>query len=387
VDGRRHWRERYAGQLQHAPSRRLWVHAASLGEFEQGRPVIEAFRRRCPDWYIVLTFFSPSGYEIRKNYPFADQVLYMPLDTPANVRDFLNIVRPEIAIFIKYEFWYYYLTALREQHVKTLLITALFRSGQPFFKPWGLLWRQMLRAFDHIFVQNAASQQLLHRIGFQNVTIAGDTRVDRVLELAATASDNNIVAAFAQNAKVLVAGSTWPRDEAVLIPAFERLRAKYPAENIRLIVAPHEPVPAHITPLLARLSDCSVCCYSEATPEAVRTAHVLVIDNIGLLNQLYRYGWAAYIGGGFGKGIHNTLEPAAWGLPVLFGPAYQKFAEARAFVAQKGAFSVNNTEELYAALEALLAPAQHKASSSAVRAYLQAQKGATQVILDWMERR
>jgi 3-deoxy-D-manno-octulosonic-acid transferase len=365
-------------------AKRLWIHAASLGEFEQGRPVIEAFRQQFPDWQIVLTFFSPSGYEIRKNYAAADFVGYLPADTAANSRDFLEIVQPDIAIFIKYEFWYHYLSGLKQRGIPVLLISALFRPDHIFFKPWGGLWRTMLAQCTHIFVQNAPSFQLLQHIGFQNITIAGDTRIDRVVHLAAQAAANEVVAAFSDGATVLIAGSTWPADEALLLPAFERVVEQH--ADYKLLLAPHEPTPQHLRQLLPRLpSRLPYCLYSQATVETARQAKILIIDNIGMLNTLYRYGQVAYIGGGFGKGIHNTLEPAAFGLPVVFGPRYQKFEEARAFVAQKGAFPVENEAALTQILLQLAVADARQAAAVALSRYLQAQKGATAKIMNYLE--
>lgn len=386
VDGRKGWRTRYRNSFQ-KKGRLLWVHAASLGEFEQGRPVIEAFREHFPDWQILLTFFSPSGYEIRKNYPHADLVCYLPADTRRNARDFLDLFRPDAAIFVKYEFWANYLYELKDRNTPTLLVSALFRPGQPFFHWYGRFWRQMLACFEHIFVQNEASGQLLHNIGFKNVTRAGDTRVDRVLQIAETAGENETVEAFLNRAsdpgrqgKGLIAGSTWPADEAILMPALSKPDLGF----IRWIIAPHEPSERHIQQLAGHLSLPWIR-YSQfnAQPDEAAAARVLLIDNIGMLNTLYRYGWVAYIGGGFGKGIHNTLEPAAFGLPILFGPAYEKFEEARQFVARGGAFPVHSPEDVTAALLQLQDPAVYQKASEAVLAYLRENRGATRKVVQY----
>jgi 3-deoxy-D-manno-octulosonic-acid transferase len=388
VAGRRHWRQALRQRWRPTPADRvLWVHAASLGEFEQGRPLIEAFRAAFPDWKIALTFFSPSGYLIRKDYPGADWVGYLPADTPENARDFLDILRPDFAVFIKYEFWANYLFALRNRNTPTLLISALFRPNQPFFRWYGGYWRRMLACYTHIFVQNEDSLRLLRRHGYQNSALAGDTRIDRVLALAASAPENPIVAAFAhrKEAYTLVAGSTWPADESVLIP----LLTNSAFAAWRLILAPHTPSENYVLALEKRLraadQNLAVLRYSQANPERAAAARVLIIDNIGLLNGLYRYGYAAYIGGGFGRGIHNTLEPAAFGLPVLFGPHFAKFEEARQMTGSGGAFPCASAENIQEALKKLESPETKKKAAEAARQYLQQNKGATELIVSFTQ--
>ncbi|MGI9161038.1 MAG: 3-deoxy-D-manno-octulosonic acid transferase [Saprospiraceae bacterium] len=389
VTGRWHWRQTLRQYWRPMPADRvLWVHAASLGEFEQGRPLIESFRAAFPDWKIVLTFFSPSGYLIRKNYPGADWVGYLPADTPENARDFLDILRPDFAVFIKYEFWANYLFALRNRNTPTLLISALFRPNQPFFRWYGGYWRRMLACYTHIFVQNEDSLRLLRQHGYQNNSLAGDTRIDRVLALSVSAPENPIAAAFAhrKEAYTLVAGSTWPPDEKILIPLLTN-----PAfADWRLILAPHTPSENYVQSLEKRLFDAdphlAVLRYSQASPERAADARVLIIDNIGLLNGLYRYGYAAYIGGGFGRGIHNTLEPAAFGLPVLFGPHFAKFEEARQMADSGGAFPCASAENIQEALKKLELPEYKKKAAEAVRQYLQQNKGATEMILSFTRR-
>lgn len=378
INGRRNWRERYRADFQPV-GKVLWVHAASLGEFEQGRPVIEAFRERFPGWQVVLSFFSPSGYEVRKNYPQADFVCYLPADTRRNAADFLDIIRPDAAIFVKYEFWANHLSELKRRKIPTLLVSALFREKQPFFRWYGFFWRRMLGCFTRFFVQNRHSAELLQRIGFQNVTIAGDTRVDRVLTIVESAPENEIAAAFAGSGHshgVFIAGSTWLPDEAIILDALSRQRAW------KIIIAPHDPSEENVSRICKAAGEDALR-YSRATPAAARDARVLIVDNIGMLNTLYRYGTVAYIGGGFGKGIHNTLEPAAFGLPVLFGPKYRKFEEARQFVARGGAFPVRDAQELAAVLEKLQDSGFYRGAASAVREYLEENKGATERILSF----
>ena len=425
VAGRHDWRRRYRQEFQ-KKGRVLWVHAASLGEFEQGRPIIEACRQQFPDWQVVLTFFSPSGYEVRRHYPQADFVAYLPADTRRNAADFLSILQPDAAIFIKYEFWFNYLRTLQRRGTPTLLVSALFRDQQPFFQPWGGFWRRGLTAFTWFFVQDDASARLLQRIGFQNVTVAGDTRIDRVLQLAETAPGNDLVWAFVgdspappappsppvkggngvvenktndspptaqlhvlppftggqggahptENSKIFIAGSAWEADEKIFGPIVTA------GTTWKVIVAPHEPSAKNVQRLLRYPRSVR---YTQATPEALRTARLLVIDNVGMLNTLYRYGTVAYIGGGFGSGIHNTLEPAAFGLPIIFGPKYTKFAEAQAFVARGAAFPVRNAAELSAVLLHLADPARYAQASLAARNFLAENRGATAKVLSFLE--
>jgi 3-deoxy-D-manno-octulosonic-acid transferase len=359
------------------PAPVLWVHAASLGEFEQGRPVIEAFREKYPDWKIVLTFFSPSGYEVRKDYPHADLVCYLPADTRQNARDFLDQIRPDVAIFIKYEFWANYLFELKKRGVTTLLVSALFRPSQPFFKWYGGFWRKMLGCFTHIFVQNEVSEKLLQSVDIQNVTVGGDTRVDRVLKIAEGVQENEVVKTFVsgRGEPVLVAGSTWEADEALIFAA---------ATNWKRIIAPHEPSESNVLRICKLAGDAQRYSQWDVLTDGLNRSNTLVIDNIGLLNTLYRYGTVAYIGGGFGKGIHNTLEPAAFGLPIIFGPKYEKFEEARQFVARGAAFSVQNAKELALILTQLQDPSFYQKASEAVRGYLAESRGATAKVMRFL---
>ena len=384
VRGRRDWRRRYAAIFQ-KKNKVAWVHVASLGEFEQGRPVIEALRRESPDMQIVLTFFSPSGFEKRRDYSRADAVFYLPFDTPRNVRDFLGLIQPDLAIFVKYEFWANYLFALRKAGVETLLISAVFRPSQPFFKPWGALWRDMLGCYTQIFVQDAASLALLRSAGVSEarVCVAGDTRADRVMQLPASAPENAQAADFFNRdpgAFRLIVGSSWPPDEALIAA----LLAADEWRDLRVLIAPHDPSPPYVARLQALLPAPSAL-YSAGPAPAGTKAYV--VDSVGLLNGLYRYAQAAYIGGGFGRGIHNTLEPAAYGLPVLFGPRYHKFEEARQMLRRGGAFCVNNAAELAAALRDLRDSGRLKTASEAVLGYLRENQGATSAIMAYICRR
>lgn len=380
--GRRNWRERYAREWQainpqQAPM--VWVHCASLGEFEQGRPVIEQLRRDFPQVKILLTFFSPSGYEIRKNYEQADFVCYLPLDTKRNALDFIQLFQPTLSIFVKYEFWLHYLQALHQRGTSTLLISAIFRQHQVFFKPYGKLFRQLLPRFRHIFLQNQASATLLEKLELKNYSVAGDTRIDRVLQIKENAPDFPIVAAFAEGKKILVVGSSWPPDEAVLLPFIN--------ENLppdwKVIIAPHEIGASHLQQMEKQIAK-PLMRYSNATPQNASQAQILLIDNIGMLSALYRYGRIAYIGGGFGAGIHNTLEPIAFGLPVIFGPKYEKFEEAIFLTKNGGAFVIENEMELATIFQKLQPVSAYQSASKTAFQYILNNKGASHVVIEFI---
>ncbi|MBO0935498.1 3-deoxy-D-manno-octulosonic acid transferase [Fibrella sp. HMF5335] len=378
VAGRARWREPFALKPLDLARPVAWFHAASLGEFEQGRPVIEAFRQQHPDYQIVLSFFSPSGYEVRKNYAGADVVTYLPADTAANARDWLAVVRPQKAFFIKYEFWYHYLRALHEAGVETISFSAIFRSNQFFFKPWGGFYRKLLTYFNHIFVQNQASVDLLRGIGITQVTLAGDTRFDRVAQVAAGKRAIPEVARFVGNDPVLVVGSAWAADMAVLIPFLNRFN-----QPLRVIIAPHEIHPDQISGWQSQLRKPSILfsAIDQLTDSQFADAQCLFIDNIGMLTSLYQYGTFAFIGGAFGKGLHNCLEAATFGLPLFFGPNYQKFQEAIDLVAQGGAFPVQSTTDLSLIVGDLYkdAPARERAGAICQQ-YVAHNVGATEKI-------
>jgi 3-deoxy-D-manno-octulosonic-acid transferase len=379
IAGRRNWRNRYSNTIPPTNAKTLWMHVSSLGEFEQGRPVLELFHKDFPDWRVILTFFSPSGYEIRKDYPLVDEVLYLPVDTPANARDFLELIQPDAAIFVKYDFWANYLFELKKRSIPTLLISGLFRPSQPFFHWYGTFWRKIIHCFTHVFVQDENSKKLLQKIGFQRVSQAGDTRVDRVLRLAAAVTRHPLVEAFVGKSPVIVAGSTWEADEQVLLPILQAVEF----QHIKIIVAPHEPSKRNVNRLINQTA--GAVPYSQLTLENAGHHRVLVIDNIGLLNSLYRYGSIAYIGGGFGKAIHNTLEPAAFGLPILFGPKFEKFEEARQFVALGGAFPIRNAHDIIQVVGKLQVPENYQKASHCVLSYLEANQGASMKAIDWVK--
>lgn len=345
VAGRRGLLAHIRHTIGHDPAPRVWFHCASLGEFEQGRPLLEAYRQAHPGTKLVLTFFSPSGYEIRKDWPGADYIFYLPLDTRTNARAFLDAVQPRLVVFVKYEFWYHFLNEAHQRRIPAVVVSAIFRPEQVFFKPWGRFFRKILTRFAHIFTQNEASAALLRTAGLTRVSVAGDTRFDTVVATAlAPARSLPLVDAFvADGAPVLVVGSSWPEDLPILRPLLLRY-----APEMRVLIAPHEVTETNLR-LVENVLPGQVQRYSQANAATVAQARVLLFDNVGLLSQLYRFGEYAYIGGAFGKGLHNTLEAAAFGLPLFFGPSYTKFQEAVELVAMKGAFPVHNAAELEAA--------------------------------------
>lgn len=343
--GRKGLMERIEQRMATLPTPRVWIHVASLGEFEQARPIIEQIRQQQHNVAIVVTFFSPSGYEIRKEYPLADAIFYLPADTPHNAKRLLDIINPQIAIFIKYEYWLNYLNELRRREITTFLVSAIFRKESIFFKPWGSIWRQALATFSTIFVQNSNSQHLLKQIGIERVVVCGDTRFDRVMTIASTSKPIPAIESFARGKRLFVAGSTWPKDEEMIV----ELANNNP--NIGFIIAPHELESQHITSIINRCRGGAIR-YSEWHSCSDAQRHqVMILDTMGMLASAYRYATWAYIGGGFGAGIHNTLEPAVYGLPIAFGPRYHKFNEACEMISRGAARSIRNYEELAAWFE------------------------------------
>lgn len=357
--------------------RYVWFHAASLGEFEQGRPIIENLKQTHPEYKIILTFFSPSGYEVRKNYNEADIICYLPMDMSWNVKRFLDIVQPDCAIFIKYEFWMNYLLELKKRQIKTYIVSAIFRESQMFFRWYGGYYRSILNSFTHLFVQNDESVRLLHSIGLDNVTKVGDTRFDRVADIASNAKELPIVQLFKSDKKVLVAGSSWPNDEEILLSYFNQNK------DIKLIIAPHEIHEEHLQSIISKLKR-PYLRYSQATTENISEADCLIIDCFGLLSSIYRYGEIAYIGGGFGVGIHNILEAAVYGIPVIFGPNYKKFQEAVDLIELGGAFSIADYTGFSRLMSDLLVDNSSLYTSSAAVSndYSQRNRGATIKVLD-----
>ena len=355
--------------------RYIWFHAASLGEFEQGRPLIEAIRARYPEYGILLTFFSPSGYEVRKNYRGADVVCYLPFDKRRNVRKFLDIAHTCMAFFIKYEFWKNYLDELHKRQIPVYSVSSIFRRGQVFFKWHGGTYRNVLRDFSHLFVQNELSKRFLAKIGIQQVTVVGDTRFDRVLQIRDEAKDLPLVERFKNGATTFIAGSSWQPDEDLFIDYFNN----HP--EVKMIIAPHVIDENHLVEITGKLKRPYVF-YTRADERNIAKADCLIVNCFGLLSSIYRYGEIAYIGGGFGVGIHNTLEAAVYGIPVIFGPKYQNFQEAVGLIEAGGAYSVKNREELYGLLDRLLADeTSRKEAGAKAGAYVTGHAGATDKIL------
>ena len=339
----------------------IWFHAASLGEFEQGRPLMERIRKEYPQYKILLTFYSPSGYEVRKNYEGADIICYMPVDTRLNAIRFLRLVRPVMAFFIKYEFWSNFLHILKHRNIPTYSVSSIFREDQVFFKWYGRNYAGVLKCFTRFFVQNEESKRLLEGIGIKDVDVVGDTRFDRVLQIKEAAKKLPICEAFrtgvasSQSAdvphtdfKVFVAGSSWPPDENIFIPFFNEHK------DWRLLIAPHVIAEEHLKLILSLIKDKKVVRYTQTTPEEAAEADVLIIDCFGLLSSMYNYGDVAYIGGGFGVGIHNTLEAAVWNMPVIFGPNNKKFQEAQGLLKSGGGFEINTYEDFSGLMSSLM---------------------------------
>ncbi len=354
----------------------VWFHCASVGEFEQGRPLMEAFRQEYPEYKILLTFFSPSGYNLRKNYPGADYIFYLPLDTSGNARHFIALTKPVMAIFIKYEYWHYFTRALKYRHIPLFSVSAIFRPNQIYFKPWGGFYRHIIERFTNIYTQDQASAQLLFTTGYTKVSAVGDTRVDRVLQNAASAAPNHLVQTFKGQAPCFVIGSSWPQDVKVLLAFMESH-----LQEIKFVLAPHEIKETDLQEIEKNFIG-QTARYSTANPESVHEARILLIDNVGMLAGLYQYADYAYVGGAFGAGLHNILEPAAFGPPIFFGTKYAKFQEAKDLIEQGVAFSVASTEALDQKFQELQAsPEKRGAIRKAAAAYLQKQAGATARIL------
>lgn len=349
----------------------IWFHFASLGEFEQGRPVLEELKKKFPSKKIIVTFFSPSGYEIRKNYALAN-VFYLPIDTPKNAKRFIESINAEMAIFTKYEFWHFYFTELKRKEIPLYLISGIFRESQTFFKWYGGFYRDMLKCVTYFFVQNEESVNLLKSIGIENCTLSGDTRFDRVYENAQSPKSLPKIESFIGNSPVLICGSTWPEDEKLL----STLPRKYP--EWKFIIAPHEVDSNHIANIEKQFHIDSLRFSTLSTTENPQ-AQILIIDNIGMLSSLYQYGKMAYIGGGFGAGIHNTLEAVAFGLPVIFGPKYEKFQEAKDLIALESAKSISTSEELEVAFNDFK---NYQPASVSAKKYVEDKKGSTEQIIE-----
>ena len=358
-------------------SKSAWFHFASLGEFEQGLPVLAAYRAKYPYTKTIITFFSPSGFEIRKNTSYGDAVYYLPLDTAANARKFIDAIDPSIAVFTKYEYWYHFFSELHEREIPLYIISGIFRPNQIFFKWYGSLHRKMLSFVTRFFVQDDNSKHLLQNLGISYVSVSGDTRFDRVWTNAQNPKSFPAIAEFTQGKKTFVAGSTWPEDDQLLT----KLVADHP--DWKFIFAPHEIKEEQITRLIDQLPPNSTVRHSQLTTDY--SPQTLIIDNIGMLSSLYQYGQIAYIGGGFGVGIHNTLEPAAFGLPVIFGPNYDKFKEAKDLIVLEAGFSISNENELKKILDFLAEDkSSYQSISKKIKEYVKEHTGATEMIMEYL---
>lgn len=374
INGRRDLLSRIGKQIS-GNENRIWFHFASLGEFEQGRPVLEGLKLKYPEISIAITFFSPSGFEVRKDYKLADHVFYLPLDTRKNASEFIRLVNPSFAVFTKYEYWYHYFDELQKKGIPLFIVSGIFREEQVFFKWYGSLYRKMLGMVSHFFIQNEASKKLLHTLGLKNVTVTGDTRFDRVVKNMRQAKPVPEVDKFRNGRKIFIAGSTWPEDEALLsVLAQDNLDWKF-------IIAPHETNSEHIRQIEKLFPD-SVKLSEISLLDDNR--HILIVDSIGQLSSLYQYGDIAYIGGGFGAGIHNTQEAAAFGLPVIFGPNFKKFQEATDMIELGAAFPIKNMADLIKQMQHLADDGVRLNSGRLAKEYIQKKAGATDVILNYL---
>ncbi len=373
VKGRKGIFERLRISFSESKGRVVWVHCASLGEFEQGRPVIEQLKKEFADLNILVTFFSPSGYEVRKNYPLAT-VHYLPWDTASNAREFVQVVKPNFAIFIKYEFWYHFSKALKDNDIPLLSVSSIFRPQQIFFKKYGSFYRSILKNFDFFFVQNDQSQKLLRSIGFENSVIAGDTRFDRVITVVNQAENIPIAEKFKGDQKTVVVGSCWREDLDVLLPTISE-------GNVKFIIAPHE-ISEDFIQTIERSAQVETVRFSRAADSNIEGCQVLIIDNVGMLSRLYRYGEFAFIGGAFGKGLHNILEAACYGVPIFFGDRnYEKFQEAVDLINRGGAFEVSDAKSFKEKFEMLNTPESFMLACEVTRSYVVENLGATDKIM------
>ncbi|MEZ4968637.1 MAG: glycosyltransferase N-terminal domain-containing protein [Flavobacteriaceae bacterium] len=357
----------------------IWVHTASLGEFEQGLPVIEQLKKNYPTYQILVTFFSPSGYEVKKNTAAADMVTYLPMDTKKNVALFLDLINPKLAIFVKYEIWPNYMKALSQRNIPTLLISALFKEDQIYFKGYGGFMRKALQNFTHIFVQDAKSIELLHKINIRNTSISGDTRFDRVVEILERDNNLSFMEDFKDGGQTLVAGSTWPDDEEVLVPYINTGRS-----SLKFVLAPHNIRPEHINKLKSSIAKKTIL-YSEIGNKDLSNYDVLIVDTIGLLTKIYSYAEISYVGGGFATGLHNTLEPAVYGIPVIIGPNFKGFKEAEDLVNKGGVLVVRSAKEFFSLINDLLIKVEHLKNIGGINStYISENKGASIQIMAYI---
>ena len=380
LNGRKNIFNRLSAELRAQDSKIIWFHCSSLGEFEQGRPIIEKVKSQNPNFKFLLTFFSPSGYEIRKDYKGVDWVFYLPLDSKRNAKTFFDIVNPTLTVFVKYDYWYYYLNECKDRKTPLILVSGIFRKDQPFFKWYGNLHRKMLTCFTHFFVQDKESLQLLQSININNITVAGDTRFDRVSEIAENFTPIEEIEKFCSGSPVLIAGSTWPEDEKLI----KDTTTNFP--DLKIIIAPHEIHKEHIDQLKSIFPNAMLHSQLKAHSSQPKTSNCLIIDNIGLLSKLYHYATITYVGGGFNKGIHNTLEAAVYGKPVVFGPNYKKFKEAVRLIETGGGICITSSTELSATLQKIINnKIELELSSKKSFDFVKQNKGATEKILHYIK--
>lgn len=365
-----------------ANDKSIWFHAASLGEYEQGLPVIEKIKEKYPSHKIIVTFFSPSGYEVRKNNTVANCTVYLPLDTQKNAKQFIELTNPELVFFIKYEYWPNYLNELKKRNIKTYLISGILRENQAFFKWYGGFYRKALNAFDFFFVQNESSKQLLQSLGHQNVLVSGDTRFDRVSTILEKDNTLDFIAEFKDNKTTVVVGSSWPKDEEIIAQYIN----EYSNENVKFIIAPHNIKAEQIANLRALITKPTVL-FSKKGNQSLSNQQVFIIDTIGILTKIYSYADIAYVGGGFGNpGVHNILEPATFGIPIVIGPNYSHFAEATALVKLEGCVSIANNKDLLETFDDLIYKPDIRFQKGAIcRQFVQQNKGATAIILNHLQ--
>jgi 3-deoxy-D-manno-octulosonic-acid transferase len=379
IDGRKSVFKELADKIQ-TTDKTIWFHAASLGEYEQGLPVIETIKQQFPNHKIVVTFFSPSGYEVRKNNTVADVTIYLPVDSISNAKQFIKLVHPEIVFFIKYEFWPNYLNELKKKQIKTYLISGILRENQTFFKWYGGFYRNALKTFDYFFVQNENSKKLLQSIGFNNVKVSGDTRFDRVVSILERDNSLDFIEQFKDNKTTIVIGSSWPKDESLLVNFINRS-----SDDVKFIIAPHNIKSKQIQELKNAISKKTIL-FSDVETRLIASIeenNVFIIDTIGILTKIYSYADIAYVGGGFGNpGVHNILEPATFGIPVVIGPNYSHFSEATALVNLEGCLTIQNQTELNEAFDLLLQNEDERLEKGHIcSTFVQMNKGATQTVM------
>ncbi|MFW5805781.1 MAG: 3-deoxy-D-manno-octulosonic acid transferase [Bacteroidales bacterium] len=379
ICGRKSWLQELTDIISEK-NKWIWVHCSSLGEFEQGKPVIDKIKQHHPDHSVLLTFFSPSGYNAQKNYPLVDAVAYMPVDTPRNAKHFVETLDPACALFIKYEFWYHHLFQLKKNKIPVFLISAVFRPSQIFFRWYGKFFRKMLNIYTAVFLQDKYSESLVNSISDTETLVCGDTRFDRVKEVAQMPFQDDILEAFVKDQdKVMVAGSTWPADEKIISECLDSV------SGLKVILAPHEIDDKHIANINKLFTNKKICFYTKTTTEEASVSDILVVDVIGILSGIYRYGHFAYIGGGFGKGIHNVLEPVSYFLPVIFGQNYHRFIEAKELIKERVAFPVNDRDMLCRIINKCMNKHFRKQCNKKAQHYMQNKSGTSEKIFDALQ--